>query len=74
MLAAVVVSGQFLPWVSSASLYLPVPSFQVPAPCGLNSLMDLKRVADFQCFSFFLALRIGITVFKLYTLGGAKLH
>lgn len=36
-------------------------------PYGLNSLTDLRRAADFQFFSFFLAVRSGLTMFKLFT-------
>ena len=44
-------------------------SVQACVPCGLNSLVDLRRAVDFLSFSFFFAVRTGIDdIHALYLL------
>lgn len=61
-------SGFHAPWVGSVSVSV-FFSVQVCVPCGLNSLVDLRRAVDFLSFSFFFAVRTGIDdIHALYLL------
>lgn len=52
--------------INCDSLYLTASSFQGGGlSCGLNSLVDLRRLIDFYFFSIFLVVRMGVMISKL---------